>query len=112
MSVQIRATPIMETLTGIMIAALIYYSGILINNNELDINNFFSFFNPKHKKFTKVIHQLSRKQVGKCSKANVCDLNIRSKFWVWRLLYGIVVSFLGASLYRVERFYFWRGSHF
>ena len=33
----------METLPGIMIAALIFYSGILINNNELDINNFFSF---------------------------------------------------------------------
>ena len=41
--VLVRGTPIMETLTGIMIAALIYYSGILINNNELDINNFFSF---------------------------------------------------------------------
>ncbi len=39
----VRATPIMETLTGIMIAALIYYSGKLINNNEIDINNFFSF---------------------------------------------------------------------
>ena len=41
--VYVRATPIMETLTGIMIAVLIYYSGTLINNNELDINNFFSF---------------------------------------------------------------------
>ena len=39
----VRATPIMETLTGIMIAILIYYSGKLILNNELDINNFFSF---------------------------------------------------------------------
>ncbi len=39
----IRNTPIMETLTGIMIAALIFYSGILIKNNELEINNFFSF---------------------------------------------------------------------
>ncbi|PDH18332.1 MAG: ABC transporter permease [Pelagibacterales bacterium MED-G41] len=38
-----RNTPIMETLTGIMIAALIFYSGILIKNNELEINNFFSF---------------------------------------------------------------------
>jgi len=38
-----RNTPIMETLTGIMIAALIFYSGILIQNNELGINNFFSF---------------------------------------------------------------------
>jgi len=38
-----RNTPIMETLTGIMIAALIFYSGILIKNNELGINNFFSF---------------------------------------------------------------------
>ena len=41
--VYVRASPIMETLTGIMIAVLIYYSGSLINNNELDINNFFSF---------------------------------------------------------------------
>ena len=39
----VRATPIMETLTGIMIAILIFYSGKLILNNELDINNFFSF---------------------------------------------------------------------
>ena len=36
-------SPIMETLTGIMIAILIFYSGKLISNNELDINNFFSF---------------------------------------------------------------------
>lgn len=39
----VRASPIMETLTGFMIAGLIYYSGKLIINNELDINNFFSF---------------------------------------------------------------------
>ncbi len=39
----VRATPIMETLTGIMIAILIFYSGKLILNNEIDINNFFSF---------------------------------------------------------------------
>ena len=39
----VRASPIMETLTGIMIAALIFYSGKLIVSNELDINNFFSF---------------------------------------------------------------------
>tara|TARA_B100000945_G_scaffold317856_1_gene321487 strand:- start:367 stop:2109 length:1743 start_codon:yes stop_codon:yes gene_type:complete len=39
----VRATPIMEVLTGIMIAALIFYSGTLINNNEIDINSFFSF---------------------------------------------------------------------
>ena len=38
-----RASPIMETLTGIMIAALIFYSGKMIGNNELNINNFFSF---------------------------------------------------------------------
>ena len=36
-------SPIMETLTGIMIALLIFYSGKLMSNNELDINNFFSF---------------------------------------------------------------------
>jgi len=39
----IRATPIMETLTGIMIAILIFYTGKLILKNEIDINNFFSF---------------------------------------------------------------------
>ena len=38
-----RNTPIMETLTGIMIAALIFYSGTLIKNDELEINNFFIF---------------------------------------------------------------------
>ncbi len=41
--VLVRASPIMETLTGIMIAVLIYYSGNLIIKQELDINNFFSF---------------------------------------------------------------------
>ena len=39
----VRATPIMESLTGIMIAALIYFSAELIFNNELEVNNFFSF---------------------------------------------------------------------
>ena len=39
----VRATPIMETLTGIMIATLIYFSGKLILNDELEVNNFFSF---------------------------------------------------------------------
>ena len=38
-----RNTPIMECLTGIMIAILIFYSGILIKNGELQVNNFFSF---------------------------------------------------------------------
>ena len=41
--VMVRASPIMETLTGIMIAGLIYYSGNLIIKQELNINNFFSF---------------------------------------------------------------------
>tara|TARA_Y100000389_G_scaffold4454_1_gene4214 strand:+ start:267 stop:2009 length:1743 start_codon:yes stop_codon:yes gene_type:complete len=39
----IRAAPIMETLTGIMIAGFIFYSGKLINLGELEVNNFFSF---------------------------------------------------------------------
>tara|TARA_X000001036_G_C20677034_1_gene804598 strand:- start:381 stop:2120 length:1740 start_codon:yes stop_codon:yes gene_type:complete len=38
-----RNTPIMETLTGIMIGILIFYSGILIKEGELEVNNFFSF---------------------------------------------------------------------
>ena len=41
--VLIRVTPIMETLTGIMIAALIFYSATLVSSGELDVNNFFSF---------------------------------------------------------------------
>ena len=39
----IRMSPIMEVLTGIMIAILIYYSGKLIVNDEIEVNNFFSF---------------------------------------------------------------------
>jgi len=42
-TVLVRASPIMEGLTGIMIAGLIFYSGKLILREELDINNFFSF---------------------------------------------------------------------
>ena len=42
-SVIIRATPIMETLTGIMIAGFIFFSGKLIASGELEVNNFFSF---------------------------------------------------------------------
>ena len=42
-TVYVRASPIMETLTGIMIAVLIFYSGKLVLKNEIDINNFFSF---------------------------------------------------------------------
>ena len=42
-AIYIRSTPIMEILTGIMIAFLIFYSGKLIFNDELAINNFFSF---------------------------------------------------------------------
>ena len=38
-----RSSPIMEFLTGIMIAILIYYSGNLIMSDELALNNFFSF---------------------------------------------------------------------
>ena len=39
----IRATPIMECLTGIMIGGFIYYSGFMIASGEMQINNFFSF---------------------------------------------------------------------
>ena len=38
-----RNTPIMESLTGIMIGILIFYSGVLIENGELQVNSFFSF---------------------------------------------------------------------
>ena len=39
----VRASPIMETMTGIVIAILIFYAGKLIINDEIDISNFFSF---------------------------------------------------------------------
>ena len=39
----VRASPIMETMTGIVIAILIYYAGKLIMSDEIDISNFFSF---------------------------------------------------------------------
>ena len=42
-TVFVRMSPIMEVLTGVMIAILIFYSGILMSNGELEINNFFSF---------------------------------------------------------------------
>ena len=42
-TVYIRSAPIMEILTGLMIASLIFYSGKLIISGELAINNFFSF---------------------------------------------------------------------
>ena len=39
----LRLSPLMETLTGFMIAILIFYSGKLMVDEKLDINNFFSF---------------------------------------------------------------------
>ena len=39
----VRASPIMESLTGIMIAFLIFFSAKLIMKGELEVNNFFSF---------------------------------------------------------------------
>ena len=41
--VQVRASPIMEFLTGIMIACLIFISAKLVAKNELEVSNFFSF---------------------------------------------------------------------
>ena len=42
-SILVRATPIMETLTGFMIAGFIIFSGKLIATGEIGVNNFFSF---------------------------------------------------------------------
>tara|TARA_B100000575_G_C23059534_1_gene609977 strand:+ start:15 stop:1292 length:1278 start_codon:yes stop_codon:yes gene_type:complete len=39
----VRASPIMEFLTGIMIAFLIFISAKLVSGNELEVSNFFSF---------------------------------------------------------------------
>ena len=42
-SVIIRATPIMEILTGIIIDGFIYFTGIMVASGEIEINSFFSF---------------------------------------------------------------------
>ena len=42
-SIIVRATPLMEILTGFMIAGFIFFSGSLISSGELQINQFFSF---------------------------------------------------------------------
>ena len=42
-SIMIRATPIMEVITGCMIAGFIYFAGRLIDAGEIGVNNFFSF---------------------------------------------------------------------
>ena len=42
-TVYVRLSPIMETLTGIMIAILIFYSGKLALEGDIEIGNFFSF---------------------------------------------------------------------
>ena len=39
----VRASPIMEFLTGLMIAFLIFFASKLVSNGELDVNSFFSF---------------------------------------------------------------------
>ena len=41
--VMFRAQPIMEVLTGIIIAGFIYYTGLMVATGEIEINNFFSF---------------------------------------------------------------------
>ena len=41
--IMIRATPIMEIITGLMIAGFIFYSGSMVAKGEMEINNFFSF---------------------------------------------------------------------
>ena len=41
--IHVRASPIMEFLTGMMIAFLIFISAKLVSNNELEVSNFFSF---------------------------------------------------------------------
>jgi len=42
-AVLIRATPIMEVLTGIIIGGFIYYTGLMVTSGGIEINEFFSF---------------------------------------------------------------------
>ena len=41
--VMVRAQPIMELLTGIIIAGFIYYTGLIVSTGEIQVNSFFSF---------------------------------------------------------------------
>jgi subfamily B ATP-binding cassette protein MsbA len=41
--VMFRAQPIMEVITGIIIAGFIYYTSLMVSTGEIKINNFFSF---------------------------------------------------------------------
>ncbi len=41
--IMIRVTPIMEIITGCMIAGFIFYTGVMVSKGEIAINNFFSF---------------------------------------------------------------------
>tara|TARA_B100000700_G_scaffold269118_1_gene310249 strand:+ start:1876 stop:3624 length:1749 start_codon:yes stop_codon:yes gene_type:complete len=41
--VMVSATPIMEIMTGMIIAGFIYYTGLMVSTGEIEINNFFSF---------------------------------------------------------------------
>ena len=41
--VMVRVQPIMEVLTGIMIAGFIYFTGLMVATGEIELNNFFSF---------------------------------------------------------------------
>ena len=63
-AVYIRSAPVMEVLTGIMIAILIFYSGKLIINEELGINNFFSFL---------AAMMLAYQPVKTLTKVNCCN---------------------------------------
>ena len=42
-TVYVRMSPVMETITGVMIAILIFYSGRLAIEGDIEIGNFFSF---------------------------------------------------------------------
>ena len=41
--VMVRAQPIMELLTGMIIAGFIYYTGLIVSTGEISVNSFFSF---------------------------------------------------------------------
>ena len=41
--VMVSATPVMEIMTGVIIAGFIYYTGLMVATGEIEINNFFSF---------------------------------------------------------------------
>ena len=100
-SVLVRASPIMETLTGFMIAGLIYYSGNLIIKDQLDINKPYLFIG-NHRDITldSALCNHSIDSIGLDTTHNAIGDNLVSIKWMGdllRLYKSFVISRKGES---------------